>query len=175
MDFALLAPVLVLLMLATTDLVQFLRIKLRLDEVATAMASLVTQNQNLYASDFPIFFTDAQTMAGAVSVTGDLGATIISGIVNSNGAAIVAWQQKSPGNNTFTSQIGAAGGAATLPGQYTLPAGESLVAVEAYTSATVWVLSARLMGGPGSTSLRSYAVYQPRSVLLSQINSGQRP
>ena len=52
-----------------------------------------------------------------------------------------------------------------------MPKNGTLIAVEVFTSASPWVLSASLMGGSGSTSLRSYALYQPRLGSLSTVNS----
>ena len=174
-EFALVAPLILLTMLAGADLTIFLRTAMRLDETATSLALVVTQYQNLYTSDFTNLFNAAQTIAGKTKVTGLFGATIITGIVNSGGKQTIAWQQRSP-SATFNSVFGKTVGAApALPNSYTLPAGGVLIAVEAFTSTTPWVFSARLMGASSIASLRSYALYQPRLGSLATVTSGNRP
>ncbi len=86
-EFALVLPFILLLMLAGADVTVYLRTAMRVDETATELAVVVTQYSNLYQSDFTTLFSAAQTIAGTTPVTGLLGTTIISGIVNSNGTA----------------------------------------------------------------------------------------
>ena len=162
-------------MLAGTDLSIFMRTKMRLDETATELAQVVTQYQTLYSSDFTALFNASQTIAGTTPVTGLLGTTIITGISNSGGKQTIAWQQRSP-SATFTSLFGTkVGSVPVLPNNYLLPTGGTLIAIEVFTSASPWVLSASLMGGSGATSLRSYALYQPRLGSLSAVTPGNRP
>jgi Flp pilus assembly protein TadG len=175
-EFALVAPFMILLMLAGTDLTIFMRTKMRIDETATGIALTVTQYQNLYDSDFTGLFTAAQTVAGTTPVTGLLGATVVTGIVtDGNDRQTIAWQKRST-QATFNSLFGTAvGSVPTLPNSYLMPKNGTLIAVEVFTSASPWVLSASLMGGAGTTSLRSYALYQPRLGALSTITAGNRP
>jgi Flp pilus assembly protein TadG len=175
-EFALVAPFIMLLMLAGTDLTIFMRTKMRLDEAATELALVVTQYDKLYDGDFTGLFNAAQTVAGLTQVTGLFGTTIITGIVtDNNDRQTVAWQRRSA-QATFNSQFGAAVGAVpTLPNNYLLPKNSTLIAVEVFTSTSPWVLSASLMGGSGATSLRSYALLQPRLGSLSTITVGNRP
>jgi Flp pilus assembly protein TadG len=175
-EFALVAPFIILLMLTGTDLTIFMRTKMRLDGTATQLALVVTQYDKLYAGDFTGLFNAAQTVAGTTPVTGQFGTTIISGIVtDNNDRQTIAWQQRSP-QATFNSLFGTALGAVpTLPNNYLMPKNSTLIAVEVFTSASPWVLSASLMGGSGATSLRSYALFQPRLGSLSAITAGDRP
>lgn len=175
-EFALVAPFIMLLMLAGTDLTIFMRTKMRVDETATQIALMVTQYQSLYAGDFTTFFNAAQTVANTTPVTGLLGATIITGIVtDANDRQTIAWQYKSS-QATFTSLFGTATGSTpNLPNSYLMPKNSTLIAVEVFTSASPWVLSASLMGGAGTTSLRSYALFQARLGSLSSVTSGNRP
>jgi Flp pilus assembly protein TadG len=173
-EFALLAPFVILVMLAGADLSLFMRAIMRVDETSSSVAQMVTQYSDLYDSDFPILFDASQTVANTMPVTGLFGATIISGIVQSGATQTIAWQKISP-SATFTSVLGAKGAVPVLPNNYALPSGGVLVAVEVFTTASPWVLSATLMGGPGGTSLRSYALFQPRLGTLTQVIPGTRP
>ena len=151
LEFALVAPFVILVMLAGADLSLFMRTVMRMDETATGVAIAVTQYDNLYDSDFATLFTASQTIAGlTTSVTGLSGTTIITGIKKSGGTQTIAWQKLSP-QATSASLFGTAVGAApVLPDTYVLPTdGEFLIAVEVFTKASTWVLSAKLMGGPG--------------------------
>jgi Flp pilus assembly protein TadG len=176
LEFALVAPFVVLVMLAGADLSLFMRTVMRMDEVATGVAMAITQYDKLYNGDFATLFNASQTVAGTTPVTGIFGTTIITGIVKGGGTQTIAWQQRSP-SATFNSLFGTAVGATpVLPDGYALPTdGEVLIAIEVFTTASPWVLSATLMGGPGSTSIRSYALFQPRLGSLAAINSGNRP
>jgi Flp pilus assembly protein TadG len=175
-EFALVAPFIILLMLAGADLTIFMRTKMRIDETATEIALVVTQYENLYDSDFAGLFTAAQTVAGTTPVTGNFGATIISGIVtDGNDRQTIAWQKRGT-SGSFTGLFGTAvGSVPNLPNNYLMPKNGTLIAVEVFTSASPWVLSASLMGGAGTSSLRSYALYQPRLGSLSTVTAGNRP
>ena len=145
-EFALLAPFMVLIMLAGADLSLFMRTSMRLDQTATELCLTVSQYQNLYAGDFTGLFNASQTLAGTPPVTGLLGTTIITGIVNNAGKQTITWQQRST-QATFTSQFGTAvGSVPVLPYSYVLPTGGTLIAVEVFTNASPWVFSASLMG-----------------------------
>jgi Flp pilus assembly protein TadG len=177
LEFALVAPFIISLMLVGTDLTIFMRTRMRLDETSTQLALVVTQYSNIYAGDFTGLFNAAQTVAGPTPVTGQFGTTIITGIVtDNNDRQTIAWQQRSS-QATFNSLFGTAVGAVpTLPNTYLMPKNSTLIAVEVFTSASPWVLSASLMGGGGpTTSLRSYALFQPRLGTLSAITAGNRP
>lgn len=173
-EFALAAPFILLLMLGGADLTVYLRTAMRVDETATEVAQVVTQYDNLYQGDFTALFNDAQTIAGTTPVTGLLGATIISGIVNSNGNQTIAWQNRSP-SATFSSQFGSVGSVPTLPNNYRLPTGGVLIAVEVATSTSPWVFSARLMPASSIHSVRSFALFQPRLASLATVTAGNRP
>ena len=96
-EFALVAPLIILMMLAGTDLTIFMRTKMRIDETATETALVVTQYQDLYNGDFTALFNAAQTVAGTTKVTGLFGTTIITGIVtDGNDRQTIAWQKRSP-------------------------------------------------------------------------------
>lgn len=179
LEFALVAPFVILLMLAGADLTFFMRAKMRLEATANQIALVVTQAQDLYASDFTNttfnLFDTAQTIAGTTPVTGLSGTTIITGIVtDANRRQTIAWQKISP-QSTTTSLFGTPTHVPTLPDNYLMPASKTLIAVEVFTPATPWVFSASLMGGAVTTTLRSYVLYQPRLGSLGTVQSGNRP
>lgn len=174
-EFALVAPFLLLALLAGADLSVFIRIQMNLDQTSTEMAQNVTQYSQLYSSDFTALFNASQTLAGTQPVTGLLGATIITGITTTNGRQTIAWQQRSP-SATFTSLFGTAAGATPImPNNYVVPTGRTLIAVEIFSRASPWVFSAGLMGHSSISSLRSFALFQARLSSLATITQGTRP
>lgn len=173
-ELALVAPVIVLLLLASADIAAALRARMRLDEAAGSLAGYVSQFQQLYAGDFAGIFAAGQTLAGTLPISGTGGATIISGVVNNAGHITIAWQQRT-GSSAFTSMLGSAGAVPTFPDGYQVPSGGSVVVAEVFTDFTTWVFSTALMGGNANGSLSSYAIAEPRSALLSQIIPGNRP
>ena len=95
-EFALVAPLIVLMMLACTDLTIFMRTKMRIDETATEIALTVTQSQDLYDSDFTGFFNAAQTVANPTNVTGLSAHDHHRHRTDDNGTQTIAWQKRSP-------------------------------------------------------------------------------
>ena len=175
LEFALVSPMAVLLMLVTADLGNFLRLRLDLDSTATVMANTVSQYSELYAGDFATLFAAAQSIAGAARVTGATGCTIMSGIVNSGSGPLVVWQQASSAASFCVSTFGAAGTVPVLPDSYALPANRTLIAVEVYAPGTPWVLSTATMGTSASQLQRGYALFQARTAILASITPGNRP
>lgn len=166
---------LVLFIFASVDLISYSRTKLRLDQVASGLAVVISGYTELYPSDFDYFFQASRKMAGNISVDGKAGATIVTGIVNSTGQPKIAWQKITP-DAAFASKFGTVVGAAPieLPDSFVVPQGQSIVAVEVFASTQPWILSKELMRMPESESLRSYTLVQPRAALLAQILEGSR-
>lgn len=158
------------------DTTNYLRSRMRLDQVSGSIADSVTQYQKLYNDDLAALFQTAQTMAGNVAVSGEKGATIITGISNTNGTPIIVWRKQTPGNVTYNSDFGLVGAAAAnLPDHYALPKNSSVVAVEVFSAIHPWVLSKQIVGGEGSQVLRSVALFQPRAAQLPQLIAENRP
>ena len=173
-EFAFVAPFMVLIMLGAADISFFLRAKLRLDTAATSLAQITTQYTQLYPGDFPDLFKIAQLAAGSVVVSGQVGATIISGITNVSGTQTIAWQQISP-SSTFVSQFGAVNTTPLLPAKYVLPIGATLVVTEVFTNWAPWNFAAAVIGPAGTIPVNSVALFQPRLAPLDSITPGIRP
>ena len=170
LEFALFALGGFLLLLASSDLIYYMRTRLRLDQVASGIAGYVTTFSQLYEGDFAAFFQAAQQMAGNVHVTDAKGETIITGIAYSSGTPTVMWRRDTK-NPKFQSALGEVGKPSTnLPDNYALPVGSALVAVEVFTSVEPWVLH-----GGVADEMRSIVLFQPRGPLLTQVLKGVRP
>lgn len=164
-EFALILPVLLLLLLGSVDLVVWLEHWFRVEQTASAVANLVAQADAVDSTSFggnSGFFAVANDIAQPLTVSGSAGATIISCISNTDETPVIGWQYSSSTNPSYTSQFGQMGGAPSLPPGFALSAGESVIVAEIYSGGQPWTLSASFFPGNTTTALYSYAIYQPR-------------
>lgn len=176
LEFAIILPMLLVLMLAGTDATLWLRTRLRTETIAAEVANIVGQYRQLNCTandnDFTNIFAAAQDIAGATPVTGLGGATILSLVLNDAGTPHVAWQQRT-GNPIYLSQFHV-GATPTLPGGYLTPFGQSLIIAEVFTGSGGWVFSSSLLGVHAGT-VAAISMQQPRLALLSTTNPNPCP
>ena len=181
-ELAILAPVLALLIFATTDLVLYMRAQVKTEGAAVQVGQVVSQCRQISSpGDVTDFWLIAQAVLGSladVSATGT-GTVIVSAVFSNNaGSNRVAWQQRS--NTRFNSVIGSAGGAATIPASYVVPANQVLIVTEVFAPTRPWVLSAVLMNaGVLPQTLRSASLYlsrapDPTTVSAAPVNNANR-
>lgn len=181
-EFAILAPILALLIFATVDLVLYMRAQVKTEGAAVQVGQVVSQCRQISnPGDMTDFWLIAQTVLGNLADVSASGAgTVIVSAVFSNAAGSnrVAWQQRS--NSRFNSAIGSAGGAATIPAGYVVPNGQVLIVTEVFAPARPWVLSAALMNtGVLPQTLRSASLYlsrapDPTTVSAVPVNNANR-
>jgi hypothetical protein len=169
MEFAAVAPFFILLVVGTYDIVQFLRLQLRLETVAVQIGQIVSQCTSVTdPGDTAQFWAHGQEIAGDMAdLRGSRGAIILSAVFNDNGANRVAWQVRTGGAG-FRSAIGNRGGPATFPDDLLVPAGQTMIATEVFATAQPWVLSANLLGALVPTTLHG------SSMLLSRAPNAAR-
>jgi Flp pilus assembly protein TadG len=167
-EFALAAPVLMLLMLASAELARFVILHQKLDRVATTISDLVSRAETIKESDL----TDIFNAAGEVAFPYDLaalGVVIVSSVTNPDGnGATVAWQRSGGGSYSGTSQIGGEGGGATLPDGFEVRQGETAIISEVYYDFTPF-LSALIV--EPKIIYRS-AHHRPRLGTLKEVEAG---
>jgi hypothetical protein len=173
LEFALVLPILLFLLLAGTDLTIWFINKFRLDNTAQDIGNIVSASQTLSLGAFPAsycaagstslnYFAIAYTIAAPLSVCGSNGATIISGISSTGGTTKMVWQERTGNAAAYPSLFGTPGGALTLPPGYSVPGGHGIITTEVYTGVTPWKFSLFLMGGAGAPSLYAYSIFEPR-------------
>ena len=164
-EFALVAWVLAVLALATVDLVTYIRIYFRLEQVAAQMGEVITQCQAINSpGDLNRFQVEAQIMAGDLNITTPpgIGSFIVTAIVpgtptsgNSAPPPTVAWQYFS-GNPLYGSAMCApaltckAGAQATVPGYSTVPPKQVLITTEATASVLPFTFSGKFISQAAS-------------------------
>ncbi|WP_270936811.1 hypothetical protein [Falsiroseomonas oryzae] len=167
MELGLIAPVLLALALAGTDLVNTLRAQMRLEAAAMQLGQVVSQCSRITTpGDTDQFWSFAQRIVGSlgsVSGTGATGAVIVSAVAQSGGATRVVWQHRS-GNTTTASRIGTAGAVATLPGALVVPTGQTLMVTEIYLPRDSWSLASAIMGGANRRVLNAMTLFLTRAV-----------
>ena len=171
LEFTLVAPVLALLGLAVLDVVDFLRVSLRLERTAGEVANVVAQYQSLREADFAAIFDLAGRIATPHRVTGADGAVILSGLVNQGPGPVVLWQRRA-GSPGYASAFGAQGGVATIPAgsaDLVLAIGQGAVVAEVFHAREPWLLSGRFLAGEPFSRLRSFALQRPRMVSVLRI------
>lgn len=180
-EFALVTPLLALLLLATFDAAVFLRTYFRVDRVATELANVISQHPagRMTGADIDrylhgpgaVYFVGAQAIAGeAISVTAAPGATIITLIegrpAGEEPAHRVVWQCRR-GASAVPSRFGDPDQVNPLPGGFRIPPEQTVVVVEVAAEAPVWWFSRFVLGWFGGEGQRqgllySYAIMRTR-------------
>ncbi|GBD42883.1 hypothetical protein HRbin40_00343 [bacterium HR40] len=130
-EFALVAPVLVLLLLGVLDLGWRLFAEYRLGRAAAAAAELTARARELHEADLEEALRATAAIAAPFGPAAD-GAVIVSGVRNETGIRpVVLWQRVWPPAATVSSRVGPPGGAAEL-GALRLEVGESVIVAELF-------------------------------------------
>jgi hypothetical protein len=172
-EFTLVAPILALLGLAVLDVVDFLRVVLRLERTAGEVVNVVAQYDALRDEDFTTIFDLAGRVAAPYRVTSSDGAVILSGLANTGTGAMVLWQRRQ-GSAGYASAFGTEGGAATIParsGDLSLAIGQGALVAEIFYAREPWVLSGRFLSSDPFSRLQAFALQRPRMVSILRISS----
>jgi Flp pilus assembly protein TadG len=167
-EFALAAPVLVLLMLASAELARFVILHQKMDRVATTISDLVSRAETISESELQDIFTAAGEVATPFRLA-DLGVVIVSSVTNPDGSGpIVAWQRSGGGAYSGTSQIGIEGDDATLDGDFEVREGETAIISEVYFDFTPFL--SEIIVAP--QVIYRTAHHRPRLGTLEEIEEG---
>jgi hypothetical protein len=172
-EFTLLAPILAVLGLAVLDVVDFLRIALRLERTAGEVVNVVAQYQALRDADFATIFDLAGRVAAPYRVTSSDGAVILTGLGNTGTGAMVLWQRRQ-GSGGYASAFGTEGGAATIPtrsADLNLAIGQGALVAEIFYAREPWVLSGRFLSADPFSRLEAFALQRPRMVSILRISA----
>tara|TARA_R110002126_G_scaffold10533_21_gene48490 strand:+ start:7517 stop:8086 length:570 start_codon:yes stop_codon:yes gene_type:complete len=134
-------PVLLMLLLGGVEIARYVLLHQKLDRVSSSIADLVSQAELVSVADLQNIFDAAQFVAKPFDLPA-LGTVIVSSITNPLGGAgtKVNWQQSGAGNIPATSQVGAPGGAATLPAGFVLADGQTIIMAEVFFDYEPWIL-----------------------------------
>jgi hypothetical protein len=174
LEFGLLAPALLLLLLAGFDVVQSLRAQLRVDSAANQLGQIISRCETITApGDTALLWWHGQRIIGNLgSVTGGTaGGTIIVtavfGVAGTGGAAgvnRVAWQQRT-GRTDILSSVGTnvRNSVATLDNGFIVPPQQTLIVTEILLPRQPWVFAAGLIGNNAPRTARGTTLFLTRA------------
>jgi Flp pilus assembly protein TadG len=165
-EFAVVAPVLIALMIGTFEVTRYVLLHQKLDRMAVAASDLVAQGETITVAQLADIFSATELIAEPFAIGPD-GVVIVSSAYRATGAgtANVAWQRTGTGSLAATSTVGAQGAPATLPSGFVLKEGESVIVAEVY-------YEFRPMFAPNlvpASRLYHRAVFRPRRGTLDTI------
>jgi Flp pilus assembly pilin Flp len=163
-EFALVLPVMILFSLGIAEVGRFALLTLKLQHAATTMGDLASRDEELTVGAVQSMFSAMQHIVQPFDLADD-GVVIVSGVgIDGGGPPTVFWQLNGAGALDETSEVGAEGGDATLPGDLILRDGETVIVAEAVFRYTPWLLAI-----VPETLLRRAAYYRPRLGTLREL------
>lgn len=167
-EFALALPVLMMLMLGSAELARFVILHQKVDRVAVTMSDLVARAETISESEMDDIFIAAGEVAEPFDL-GSLGLVIVSSVVNPDGnGATIAWQRSGGGAYSASSQVGVEGGSATLPAEFDVREGETVIISEVYFDFTPFL--SEMIVEPQTLYRRAH--HRPRLGTLDEIEAG---
>jgi hypothetical protein len=131
-EFALIVPVLLLMMLGSAEMARFVILHQKLDRVATSISDLVSRAETINESQITDIFTAAAEVAEPFDLAG-LGVVIVSSVNNPDGdAAVIAWQRSGGGTYAAVSELRVEGDEPNLPAGFVVREGETAIIAEVF-------------------------------------------
>ncbi len=184
-EFALVSPVLLLLVLAMSDIILHMRTVYRVERMAAEILNAMAQVDPLTAAQVAAILSAAPSIGGSDVATGDN-----AGNTNDGAIHVTAIQRSSATANTrlWTRNNYVSGSppalvasrltaAPVLPASFVVPAGAQILAVEVLSQRQRWTLGITQSGVPGRTTglagsnsspaIYALAVAQPRTATLT--------
>jgi Flp pilus assembly protein TadG len=159
-EFALVAPVIILLCLGGYEFARNTLFQLKLERVAFTVADITSQADTLTNAQInDILFSATQIMQPYTF--DNLGVIHISSVYRAAGSnnTNVIWKRSGGGTATDVSTVGGVGLAATLPNNLTLNEQDNVIVVEVYYN---YIPSFRLGILPASINMKKTTVFKPR-------------
>jgi hypothetical protein len=167
-EFALALPVLMLLMLGSAEMARFVILHQKVDRVAVTTSDLVARAETISESDFSDIFDAADYVAKPFDLA-NLGIVIVSAVTNEDGTgARVAWQRSGGGSATHSSQVGVAGGLASLGTGFEVREGETAIIAEVFYDFEPFLSD--LIVEPQTLYRRAH--HRPRLGTLDEVDAG---
>lgn len=163
-EFAVVAPVLVALMVGTFEVTRYVLLHQKLDRMAVAASDLVSQGETITNAQLADIFTATGLIAEPFAIGAD-GVVIISSIYRVAGVTTIRWQRNGTGSLAATSRVGAQGGPPNFPAGFVLKDGESVIFAEVF-------YQFRPMFAPDlvpASTLYHRAIFRPRRGTLDTI------
>ena len=179
LEFALLLPVLLILLVATAEVMAYVRAVHRLERTAAEVASAGTQIDAATQAELRGLFDTANLLASplrAWSTNSDPAGTarartFISVVTGSANGNTVAWSC-ARGDTGRMPRLVSPPASVALPNGFWVPAGQTVVVVEIVSTIRAWVLTEALFGTVAPAEIRTHAIMRPRQTQLSSLSGG---
>ncbi len=133
-EFGLVLPILVMFSGGTIEYSRLIMLTQKLQSGSFILADLTARDRTLSEDQLSNIFLAIDNVIQPFEFSTN-GKAIVSSIgVNSSSNPVVNWQRSGSGTLVSTSEIGTEGGAATLPDDLDISAGETIIAAEVFYS-----------------------------------------
>jgi Flp pilus assembly protein TadG len=168
-EFALVLPLILILVMGGAEVGRFILINQKLDRASTSMADLVAQEETMTTATLNgLFAAISPTMKPFTFGSG--GVVIVSSIALVGSTPTIKWQRTGVGTLSKASKLGSQGGTAALPAGLTVAAGQTIIAVEVYYNfTTLFVPNTYTVGVIEDRTLYHRAFFRPRLGTLDTI------
>ena len=157
MEFALILPILLALIIGTVEVGRLLIVTQKLQNGTFIVADLAARDETLTADQLDMMFLAFDSLIEPFDFASDGQAIISSVTADAMGDPMINWQRTGAGSLDVESEIGVPGGAATLPDVLTMVPGETLIVAETHFQyAPIFSVSG------GGNMLSKYAYVRPR-------------
>jgi Flp pilus assembly protein TadG len=163
-EFALVVPIFVLMILGGTEVARYVLLNEVLDRLATSTADLTAQEDDITAGDLTNIFASAPTLVWPFDINAN-GVVIITSVGLVNNQPKIYWQRTRTGSLTRSSRIGTEGGQATLPTGLTVAADDNIIVAEVYYNFTPFMWQQMRSG-----DIYHVAFTRPRLSNLTTVN-----
>ena len=132
-EFAMIIPILLFVLLAGVDVVRFAMLQQKLSRAATSMADLVAQYPSMSQTQLDQLFLSVEHVITPFPL-GASGRVVVSSISKADSVSpvLVDWQRFGAGTAAAVSEFGVEGATATLPAGFTVDAGDGLIVAEIF-------------------------------------------
>ncbi len=170
-EFAILAPVMMLLALAAIDTVNYINVANRVTQVSANTADAVARRKAIAdGAEVGEFFLAANEIGNPLPLE-DAGRVIISSVANVDGTGPrIVWQRTGTYSLPVGSSLGVEGDIASVPTGFDLKVGENAIFAEVFYEHRPFIFAANFFGGPETVVLERMTTFRPRLAPLLTLN-----
>jgi len=163
-ELAMSVPVVFALMVGGVEVTRYVLLKQKVERTSATLADLVAQSEVLSGAGLANLVGAAEHVMTPYTIDTD-GRIVVSSLTNPGGTQPwVAWQ-RGFGGGGGASAFGVQGGAAILPEDFVVRAGENVIAVEVFYDYEPMLATNVLEAGP----IYTFAVFRPRFAALGTL------
>lgn len=165
-ELAFAVPIVLVMVMGTFDTARYLLLHQKMDRVAATMADLVSRPVAISGAEIDTMFNAAVGLLEPFDLANQ-GRVVVSSVSQATGdSPRIDWQHAGAGSLAASSELGAVGEVASLPGGFTMRDGENVIVAEVFFDFEAMFVGDLLGNGVVSHD----AVRMPRRGDLSTLN-----